>query len=94
MLVNETTYKGKDGSTIFFMPQNYVFLATRTMIGSMQYAGVGQKNEDDTALQIYEGERIPHIWFPDNSDVRKCRLSARPCPVPPPVENWMIMKVD
>jgi hypothetical protein len=32
--------------------------------------------------------RVPLAWLPDNEDVRKLRLSSRPCPVPADTSNW------
>jgi hypothetical protein len=46
----------------------------------MAYAGVAQGDPSTQQLEVYEGTRIPLIWLPDNEDVRKIRLSSRPCP--------------
>lgn len=75
------------------MPPDAVLVECRLNQGLVSYAGVGQVNEDGTGLEVYEGPRVPLVWFPDNSDVRKLRLSNRPCPVPPDPSNWHTISV-
>jgi len=48
----------------------------------MSYAGVAQGEPGSQNLEVHEGTRIPLVWLPDNEDVRKVRLSSRPCPIP------------
>jgi hypothetical protein len=93
LLVNETTYTAKDGTTKSFVPEDSVLVACSVNQGVMSYAGVAQGDPSTQQMQVYEGTRIPLVWLPDNEDVRKLRLSSRPCPVPPDSSNWTVMKV-
>jgi hypothetical protein len=93
LLINETTYEGKDGSTQYYVPPDDVLVACSTNQGRMAYAGVAQGDPSTEQLEVYEGTRIPLLWLPDDSDVRKLRLSSRPCPVPPDSSNWTVMIV-
>ena len=91
LLVNETTYTAKDGSTQYFVPEDAVLVACSVNKGAMAYAGVAQGDPGTQQLEVYEGTRIPLVWLPDNEDVRKVRLSSRPCPIPPDPSNWTVI---
>jgi hypothetical protein len=91
--INETTYVDKEGNTQPYVPPNVVLIACSEGAGSFAYAGVAQKGDDNRDLSVFEGTRIPKIWFPDDSDVRKVRLGSRPCPLPAFMEAWSVMVV-
>ena len=46
--------------------------------GGMAYAGIGQINDRETNLEVVAGKRVPLVWFPEDSDMRKLRLASRP----------------
>jgi hypothetical protein len=73
LLVNETTYTAKDGTTKSFVPEDSVLVACSVNQGVMSYAGVAQGEPGSQSLEVYEGTRIPLVWLPDNEDVRKVR---------------------
>jgi hypothetical protein len=82
LLIDETTYMAKDGTTQYFVPSDCVSVACSANQGRMAYAGIAQGDPENQQLEVYEGTRVPLIWLPDNEDVRKIRLASRPCPVP------------
>jgi hypothetical protein len=90
--VYEATYMDKNGNNMPYLQSDIVLIACTQNAGRMAYAGVGQVNDNETNLQVFAGKRIPLVWFPDDSDMRKVRLSSRPCPVPPASENWTLLK--
>jgi hypothetical protein len=92
LLVNEISYVDKTGTTQFYVPPASVLVATTSVQGMMSYAGIAQAAEDGSKrLDVFEGARIPLVWLGTNSDSRKVRLASRPCPIPPPIENWMVV---
>jgi hypothetical protein len=93
LLINATTYSAKDGTTQNFVPPNVVLVACSENRGCMSYAGVAQGDPSTQQLEVNEGTRIPLVWLPENEDIRKVRLSSRPCPIPPDPSNWTVMHV-
>jgi hypothetical protein len=93
LYIYESTYEGKNGNQLPYFDSKSVLVACTQTAGRFAYAGIGQTNDDQTNLQIFSGKRIPLLWFPDDSDMRKLRLASRPCPIPPAPENWTILKV-
>src|SRR5262249_25082410 len=93
LLVTETTYVDKTGETKSFVPEDAVLVACSVNQGLMAYAAVAQGTPATQQLDLIEGRRVPLAWLPDNEDVRKLRLSSRPCPVPPDSANWSVIKV-
>ena len=93
LYICEATYEDKNGAHMPYLDSKSVLVACTQTSGRMAYAGVGQTNDDETNLEVFKGRRIPHLWFPDDSDMRKLRLASRPCPIPPAPENWTVLKV-
>ena len=60
----------------------------------MAYAGISHTNDDATGMQVYEGRRIPLVyWDPSGEDYRRLRLSSRPVPIPGNVDSWTVLQV-
>jgi hypothetical protein len=93
LLVNETSFTAKHGSTQYYVPEDAVLVACSANQGIMSYAGVAQGEPGSQMLEVYEGTRVPLVWLPDNEDLRKVRLSSRPCPIPPDPSNWTVVRV-
>jgi hypothetical protein len=80
------------GDMVPYLDPTLVVLAAKTAgTGSMGYAAVWQENEEQGIHALYEGTRIWQKYF--ESEVRYLRCSSRPVPVPPPSQNWLVMKV-
>jgi hypothetical protein len=91
LVVNETSFEEKDGSTGYYVPPDKVLVACSANSGTMNYAGVAQPDDDRTRLEVVTGHWVPFVWFPDDSDCRKLRLASRPLPVPPSFSNWTVI---
>jgi hypothetical protein len=93
LYVLDSQYMDKNGNSLSYLDPDVVLVACSQNKGRMAYAGVAQVNDDETNLTIVAGKRVPLVWFPEDSDMRKLRLTSRPCPVPPDSSNWTIMKI-
>jgi hypothetical protein len=93
LYVYESTYTDKDGNTVYYLDPDTVLVACSQTKGRIAWAGIAQVNDDETNLTVIAGKRVPLIWFPEDSDMRKLRLASRPCPISPDPSNWTIMKV-
>jgi hypothetical protein len=93
LYIYESTYTDNNGNSLFYLDPDTVLVACSQNKGRMAYAGCPQQNDDETNLTIVAGKRVPLVWFPEHSDMRKLRLASRPCPVPPDSSNWTVMNV-
>jgi hypothetical protein len=57
----------------------------------MCYAAVAQVNDDESGMGVFEGKRVPQVYYPSNEDCRYLRLSSRPIPCPSNIQSWTIL---
>jgi major capsid protein E len=93
LYVNESEYQDTDGTMKPFVPVDNVLIAATSLGGCFSYAGIAQVNDGESVLNVYEGTRIPSIAHEAFEDIRKFRLSSRPCPVPQNLAAWTILDV-
>ena len=92
--VSEEQYEDTDGTMKYFVPEKEVLVAATGIQSVMAYAGIAQANDDGNGMQVYEGRRIPLIyWDPSGEDYRRLRLSSRPIPIPGNTDSWTVLKV-
>jgi hypothetical protein len=78
----------------YFVPEKEVLVAATGHPDVMAYAGVAQASNDGKGMQVYEGRRIPLIyWDPSGEDYRRLRLSSRPIPIPGNTDSWTALQV-
>lgn len=71
-----------------------VLVAATGIQNVMAHAGVAQASNDGKGMQVYEGRRIPLIyWDPSGEDYRRLRLSSRPIPIPGNTDSWTVLQV-
>ena len=94
LYVSEEQYEDTDGSMKYFIPEKEVLVAASGIQNVMAYAGVAQVSDDGNGMQVYEGRRIPLIyWDPSGEDYRRMRLSSRPIPIPGNTDSWTVLQV-
>ena len=92
LYVSEEQYEDTDGTMQYYVPEKEVLVAATGIQNVMAYAGVAQAS--DGGMQVYEGRRIPLVyWDPSGEDYRRLRLSSRPIPIPGNVDSWTVMQV-
>lgn len=93
LYVDETEYEDVDGSMKPYVPADNVLIAATTQGGTFSYAGVAQVDAAEGGMHVYEGARVPLIYYEAGEDIRKFRLSARPVPVPHNLAAWTVLDV-
>ena len=94
LYVSEEQYEDSDGSMKYSVPEKEVLVAATGIQNVMAYAGISQTSDDATGMQVYEGRRIPLVyWDPSGEDYRRLRLSSRPIPIPGNVDSWTVLQV-
>jgi Phage major capsid protein E len=94
LYVSEEQYEDATGAMKYFVPEKEVLVAATDIQGIMAYAGVAQVNDEGSGMQVYEGRRIPLIyWDTTGEDYRRLRLSSRPIPIPGNTESWIVLQV-
>ena len=92
LYVSEEQYEDTDGTMKYYVPEKEVLVAATGIQNVMAYAGVAQAS--DGGMQVYEGRRIPLVyWDPSGEDYRRLRLSSRPIPIPGNVDSWTVLQV-
>jgi hypothetical protein len=76
-----------------YVPADNVLVGATSLAGNFSYAAVAQVDAEESGLRVYEGKRIPLIYYDAREDIRKFRLSARPIPVPQNLAAWTILDV-
>jgi len=88
IVADEQSFVNKAGDTEYYVPEDVVLVGVSKAGGGFSYGAIGQKMQDADRLELIPGRRVPLIWFPENSDVRKLRLACRPAPISPFKETW------
>jgi Phage major capsid protein E len=90
---SEAVYESDDGSVVPYVPANMCLVAAQGIQHKMAYAGCSQVDPDSKIMDVFEGSRIPQVYYDESFDVRRLRLSSRPCPVVSTMDSWTIMTV-
>jgi hypothetical protein len=93
LYVDEAEYQDSDGSMRPYVPPDCVLIAASSLGGNFSYEGIGQVNQDETGMSVFEGKRVPLIFYEAGEDIRKFRLSSRPIPVPQNIASWTVLDV-
>jgi hypothetical protein len=93
LTVDETTYENASGVLTPYVPPKQILIACSAAAENMSYAGVVQANNEESALEVYEGRRVPCISIEKMEDYRKLRVSSRPVPVPRDLSSWTVLTV-
>jgi hypothetical protein len=93
LYVYEAEYQDTDGTMKPYVPPDNVLIAASSLGGNFSYAAVAQVDAEESGLRVYEGKRIPLIYYEAGEDIRKFRLSSRPIPVPQNLAAWTILDV-
>jgi major capsid protein E len=92
LYVSEEMCEDTDGTMKYYVPEKEVLVAATGIQSVMAYAGIAQAS--DGGMQVYEGRRIPLVyWDPSGEDYRRLRLSSRPVPIPGNVDSWTVLQV-
>lgn len=75
-----------------YFPENMVTIAPGS-IGEFKYGAVTQVEEGDKQYHTYEGSRVPKEWTDVNNDVKMCRITSKPLPVPFDIDSWETIEV-
>jgi hypothetical protein len=93
LYVEEAEYQGTDGTMKPYVPEDNVLVDASSLGGNFSCAGIAQVDADESRMSVYEGKRVPLIFYEAGEDIRKFRLSARPIPVPQNLAAWTILDV-
>jgi hypothetical protein len=93
LYADEQTYENAAGVNVPYVDTKSVLVAASGSQNTMAYAGVPQTNNEASALEVYEGRRIPQVSFAPGEDYRRLRLSSRPVPIPGNTKSWTIIQV-
>jgi hypothetical protein len=94
LYVSEEQYEDTDGTMKYFVPEKDVLVAATGIQSTMAYAGVAQADDDGKGMHVYEGRRVPLIyWDTSGEDYRRFRLSSRPIPIPGNTDSWTVLQV-
>lgn len=92
LFVSEEQYEDSGGVMRYFVLEKEVLVAATGIQSVMAYAGVSQAS--DGGMDIYEGRRIPLVyWDTSGEDYRRLRLSSRPIPIPGNTDSWTVLQV-
>jgi len=91
LYADEQTYEDCAGTEVPFCDPKSVLIAASGSQNTMAYAGVPQAEDDH--MEVYEGRRIPLVFFDKGEDYRKLRLSSRPVPIPSNTASWTVLQV-
>jgi hypothetical protein len=87
----ELTFTDDDGVERPFVPDDTVLVASTAIRHRVAFAGVSQVDPGSRKMSIYEGTRVPQVFYSEADDCRYFRLTSRPCPVPADMLGWVIM---
>jgi hypothetical protein len=90
-LADEQTYEDATGTRVPFCDPKCVLIAASGSQNTMAYAGVPQAEDDH--MVVFEGRRIPLVYFDKGEDYRKLRLSSRPVPISGNTASWTVLQV-
>jgi major capsid protein E len=88
---DEATYLDEANVTQPYVPPDKVLVAATGLQNKMCYAAVAQVNDDETGMGVFEGVRIPQVYYPADEDARYLRLSSRPVPCPSNIQSWTVL---
>jgi Phage major capsid protein E len=87
----ELAFTDDDGVEKHFVPDDMVLVASTAIKHKVAYAGVSQVDPVSKRMDVFEGTRVPQVYYSEEDDCRYFRLSSRPCPVPADMLGWVIM---
>jgi hypothetical protein len=93
LFVDEAEYQDTDGTMKPYVPVDTVLIAASSLGGNFSYSAIAQVNEEETGMSVFEGKRVPLIYYEAGEDIRKFRLSARPILVPQNLAAWTVLDV-
>ena len=94
LYVSEEQYEDSGGVMRYFVPEKEVLVAATGIQSVMAYAGIAQADDDGKGMSVYEGRRVPLIyWDTSGEDYRRFRLSSRPIPIPGNTDSWTVLQV-
>jgi Phage major capsid protein E len=88
---DESTYLDEKGVLQNFVPPGKVLVASTGLQNKMCYAAVAQVRDDENGMGVFEGARVPQVYYPADEDCRYLRLSARPVPCPSNIQSWTVL---
>jgi hypothetical protein len=91
LYADEQTYEDATGTRVPFCDPKCVLIAASGSQNTMAYAGVPQAEDDH--MDVFEGRRIPLVYFDKGEDYRKLRLSSRPVPISGNTASWTVLQV-
>jgi Phage major capsid protein E len=91
LYADEQTYEDATGTRVPFCDPKCVLIAASGSQNTMAYAGVPQAEDDH--MVVFEGRRIPLVYFDKGEDYRKLRLSSRPVPISGNTASWTVLQV-
>jgi hypothetical protein len=89
----ELTYTDDDGTERPFIPDDRVLIAASAIRHKVAYAGVAQVEPGSKRMDVFEGVRVPQVFYSEEDDCRYFRLTSRPIPVPGDMLGWCVMDV-
>jgi hypothetical protein len=89
----ELTYTDDDGVEKPYVPDKFALVAASAIKHKVAFAGVPQVDPDTKRMDVFEGTRIPQIFYSEEDDCRYFRLTSRSIPVPTDLYGWVIMQV-
>jgi hypothetical protein len=89
----ELTFTDDDGVEKPFVPDDAVLVASTAIKHKVAYAGISQVDPVSKKMDVFEGTRVPQVYYSEEDDSRYFRLSSRPCPVPADMLGFCILDV-
>jgi Phage major capsid protein E len=93
ILSYEAVYTDDDGTEKPFVPDDAALVASTAIKHKIGYGGVSQVEPGSRRMNIYEGTRVPQVFYSEEDDCRYFRLTSRPVPVPADMLGWVILDV-
>ena len=90
---DEATYLDSANVAQPYVPPGKVLVASTGLQNKMCYAAVAQVRDDESGMGVFEGARVPQVYFPADEDCRYLRISSRPVPCPSNIQSWTVLDV-
>jgi hypothetical protein len=88
---DEATYLDEANVVQPYVPPDKVLVASTGLQNKMCYAAVAQARDDESGMGVFEGSRVPQVYYPSDEDCRYLRLSSRPVPCPSNIQSWTVL---
>jgi hypothetical protein len=71
LYVCEEVFEDDDGAVKPYVPENMVLVSATALQGRMCYAGVAQVEPETKVMDVFEGLRIPQVYYDEEEESPK-----------------------